>query len=131
MAKIESIRQVPPGFKEDIIRFSVANVSEVMVATQMTGMQTATSYLLKDVEVYFSGTALADAYLDVNTAATDVAATKLAGRYYQTGSFIHFDGEGNGIINGNLSAKPYLQLSAGVGSAAQTVYCTVHYYYYN
>ncbi len=120
--------KIPTGYKEDIIMFTVASVGEVMVATQLS-LQTGTEYIMKDIEVYFSGTTQADAYLKLNTAATDVAATRIASRYYQTGSFIHLDGNANGIIGAVLSAAPYLHLSAGVASVAQTVYVTIKYYY--
>jgi hypothetical protein len=119
----------PPGYKEDTIRFTVAAVSTSMVAQQLTGMQTGTAYILKEVRIYMPGTVGNDAYLDVNTVATDVAATKLGGIYYQSGAFLVWDGNGNGILSGNLSAKPYVQVCKGAGSDAQTVYGTAHYYY--
>jgi len=116
-------------YKEDLIRFSIANVGATMVATQITDMITGMNYIIKDVEVYFSGTPTADAYIDLSTAALSGAGAQIAGRWYQTGSFIHLDGNSNGHFGNALTTKPYIHLSAGSGSSAQTVYVNVHYYY--
>lgn len=116
-------------YKEDMIRFSVANVGDTMVSTQLTDMITGTNYIVKDLEVYFSGTPTADATLDLSTSSVAGAGAQIAGRWYQTGSFIHLDGNSNGHLGNALSTKPYLHLCAGTGSIAQTVYCTLRYYY--
>jgi hypothetical protein len=91
-------------------------------------MKTASFYIIKDIEVVFPDPAV-DAYLDMNTVATDVAATKIGGRYYQTLSSIHWDGNRNGILDAPLTTKPWVQLAAGTGKSSQTVLCTLHYYY--
>ena len=40
---------LPPGFKEHSIRVTVTNVSNVMVAKQLTEMKTGTAYIIKEV----------------------------------------------------------------------------------
>ena len=129
MARAEMMRQVPPGYKEAWVRFLVADVGATMVATQMDDLPDGTAWILKDVEIMFRGTVGTGPYLDINTVATKVAATEIGGRYYQTLSALHWDGDANGPINGDLTAKPYLQLCAGVGAEAQVVEVTAHCYY--
>lgn len=119
----------PAGYREDTTSFTVDCLGSGMVAKQITNVVSSTAYILKDIEVFFP-TALNDAYIDLNTAATAVEATKIIGRRdYQTGSFIHFDGNENGRIGGVLTALPYVQLYPGVGSDNQTGRVMVHYYY--
>ncbi len=123
--------KIPTGYVEiAAYRFSVASVGSTMVSTQITGLPSFSKLVIKDVEAYFNGTPMDDAYMDLNTAATDVAATKIAGRWFQTGSFIHIDGNKNGIINAELTAAPYIQLCAGASAVGtQTVYITLKLYY--
>jgi len=47
---------LPPGFKEHSIRVTVTNVSNVMVAKQLTEMKTGTAYIIKEVRPYIPGT---------------------------------------------------------------------------
>ncbi len=127
----DSLQKMPDGFQEDWLRFKIENVGEVMVSTQLNDMATANEYVFKDVEVAFSGTVAADAYLDVNRTNTNTAGARLGGRYYSTLSALHWDANTNGNTGTVLTSKPFLQLSAGTGMVAQTVYCTVHYFYKN
>ncbi len=123
--------KIPTGYVEIAShRFSVANVGSTMVATQIPNLPAFTYLIIKDVEAYFSGAALDDSYMDLNTVATDVAATRIAGRWYQTGSFIHIDGNKNSIINAELSDAPYVQFCAGAAAVGtQTVYVSMKVYY--
>ena len=117
------------GFKEDYAEFTVADVSTEMVAHQLTEMQTGTSYILKEVRVYMPGTVGNKAYLRMNEAATDDAATKIGGTPYQAGAFLVWDGDANGKLGRFLSTKPYVQVCKGAGSDVQDVEGVCHYYY--
>lgn len=117
------------GYTFDQKKFTIANVGEAAVQKQLTELATATKYVIKEIMFFFGGTAEDDAYVHANTAATDVAGTRFGETYYNVFSAIIFDDNTNGIINADLSAKPYLYASAGTGSSAQTVYGVIKYYY--
>lgn len=119
---------IPPGYKEDFIDFTVALVDAGVTKTTPTFLD-GTEYIIKEIRVYIP-TPQADAYIRLNTAATDAAATRFGTAYYQAGSFIIFDGNQNGRIGGVLSTEPNLYTTAGTGATGnQTAVVTVHYYY--
>lgn len=120
---------IPIGFIEDFQEVVIAAVSETIVAHELVELKDGTEYIIKEVEGYFDGVTTALAKLHLNTANDDAAATRFGSRLYRTGFFINFTGNKNGIINGPLTAKPYLLASAGTASVEQTVEATVHYYY--
>lgn len=62
---------VPPGFSEDVKKFSVENVDAWPVSKQLTDILTANYYVIKEIRFYFSGIVHADAYFHVNAQAMD------------------------------------------------------------
>ncbi len=128
----DSLQKVPEGFTEDWIRFEIANVGEAMVSTNLNAyMKTANEYIMKDVEILFSGSVAYDAYMDLNRTSTKNVATEIGGRYYGTLSALHWDANTNGNAGTILNIPPWLQLSAGTGMVAQPVVVNVHYFYKN
>jgi len=119
---------IPPGYSEDFIDFTVALVDAVVTKTTPT-FQDGTEYIIKEIRAYIP-TPQADAYIRLNTAATDAAATRFGTAYYQAGSFIIYDGNKNGRLNAVLSTEPNLYTTAGTGATgSQTALLTCHYYY--
>ncbi len=121
--------QIPPGYSEDVKKFSVANVGATAVSQQLTEMMNANYYIIKEIRFYFSGTAIADAYFHVGAQSVDGAGARFIEGYYGEGSFCILAGNRNGKYGKVLTSKPHVFLSAGTGSAAQTVYGSVRYFY--
>ncbi len=121
-----TLQKVPDGWIEDIKRFTVANVDSTNVTAQLTGMETARYYIIKEIRFYASGTIAADAAHSLKE--TDTGIVFMQG-YYNEGSFSMLTGNRNGIINRPLTAKPTVTLTSGTGMAAQTWYGSIKYYY--
>lgn len=121
------------GYKFDMKEFTIgdglATVVEAATSKQLTEMETGTHYIISEVLWYSDGTPTYNAYLHLNTAATDEAATRFGETDYHVLSAIVFEGFGNGKLNADLTAKPYLYASAGTGSVAQKMRGIVKYYY--
>jgi len=128
MAYIPAI-SIPPGFKEDSKKFKVSSVGASPIVHQLTELEDGSEYIIKEVRIFFTGTAASDAYFHLNEDGSDPAETRFAEEYYWIASFRMFDGNLNGKLNKRLTTKPYIILSAGTGATAQDVYGSVRYYY--
>ncbi len=118
----------PPGYIEDFVDFT-QTLTNADVSSNRLSLITGTEYIIKEVRVYVP-TPQADCSSNLNTAATDVAATRFGPITYNAGSFVIFSGNRNGRINAVLSAAPYIHSCAGTGAATtQTLRGTCHYYY--
>jgi len=120
---------IPPGWKEDTKKFTVSNVGATATSKQLTEMEDADKYIIKEIGLYMPN-ATDDAWFHLNEASTDNAITRFCENYYNERSFRIFDGNKNGKLNKELTSKPYLFVSAGTGSTAGTIYGSVKYYYY-
>lgn len=124
---------VPSGFKEDSVKFDIADVADSKVAKQLTELVDGTEYIIKEVLFSNWDTTIADGYAHLNSAATDDdvndIGTRFGSTYFQDFSAIIFDGDSNGKLGGSLTAKPYVHASCGTGASTTTIHGVVKYYY--
>ena len=124
---IENSPQDLMEWKEDQIKITITEVGEALKARQLTELK-GSEWILREVQVYIPSAA-DDAYFHLNTSSSDDADTRFGEAYYNAASFIIFDGTRNGRLDAPISTKPYLHITAGTGSTAQTVYVNIKYYY--
>jgi len=125
------LNRVPDGWTEDIgKRFVVGDGAATVAATdttkQLTEMEDANYYIIKEVRFYASGTPSADATIGIKDTETG---REFGQGYYNDGAFHMSTGNRNGIIGRPLTQKPTVTLNMGTGAAAQKVYGTVKYYF--
>lgn len=121
-----TLNKIPDGWQEAIKRFSVANVDNTDVTAQLTGMETAKYYIIKEIRYYASGTIAADAAHSLKDTESNIVFME---GYYNEGSFSILTGNKNGIIGRPLKQKPTVTLTSGTGMAAQTWYGSIKYYF--
>jgi len=125
------LNKVPDGWTEDLgKRFVVGDGAATVAATdvtkQLTEMEDANYYIIKEVRFYAGGTPSADATIGIKDTETG---REFGQGYYNDGSFHMATGNRNGIIGRPLTQKPTVTLNMGTGAAAQKVYGTVKYYF--
>lgn len=126
-----SLDKIPEGWTEDIgKRFTVGDGVTTVAATdvtkQLTEMEKANYYIIKEVRFYASGTVAANATISIKDTETG---REFAQGYYNDGSFHIATGNRNGIIGRPLTQKPTVTLNSGTGMAAQKWYGSVKYYF--
>ena len=121
-----TLNKIPDGWQEDIKRFSVANVDATDVTAQLTGMESAKYYIIKEIRHYASGTVAADAAHSLKDTDTNIVFMQ---GYYNEGSFSMLTGNKNGLIGHPLKSKPIVTLNSGTGMIAQTWYGSIKYYF--
>ncbi len=121
-----TLQKIPDGWIEDIKKFTVANVDNTDVTSQLTVMNTARYYIVKEIRFVADGTLAVDASHALKETDTGIIITE--GWYYD-GSFSILTGNRNGQLNRPLTQKPSVVCNSGTGMAAQTWRGSVRYYY--
>lgn len=121
-----TLNKIPDGWQEDIKRFTVANVDNMNVTAQLTGMESGKYFIIKEIRFYAGGTIAADAAHSLKDTETNIVFMQ---GYYNEGSFSMLTGNKNGIIGRPLKQKPTVTLTSGTGMVAQTWYGSIKYYF--
>lgn len=132
MGRYVSTRPLSPldeGWKSCCVKVNCGSVGDSVVSKELTELLGSSNWIIKEVRIYFAGSPTADAYMHINTSATDTESTRFGEIYYYSGFILNIDGNKNGRIGTPLSSKPYLFIFGGTGSVASNVYATIIAYF--